>query len=336
MVKKTIVIAEAGVNHNGSLSLAKELIDIAAKAGCDYVKFQTFLAEHQVTKFAKKADYQLKKTGDSESQFEMLKKLELSNEMHLDLMAYADLKGIKFLSTAFDLPSLNLLIELGQQLFKIPSGDITNLPLLERIGSLNKDIILSTGMSNLEEVDLAIKTLCNFGAAKEKISLMHCTSEYPAPFRDVNLKAIATMRNCFEMPVGYSDHTLGIEISLAAVALGATIIEKHITVDKSLSGPDHAASIEFPDLKMLVESIRNIDIAIGDGVKRVAESEFKNRLGARKSICAKTAIKKGDLFGINNIDVKRPGGGISPMFWYDFVGRVSSRDYEADEYIQYD
>lgn len=331
MVKSTVVIAEAGVNHNGSLSLAKELIDIAAESGCDYVKFQTFLAEYQVTSDAPKANYQLKKTSIAESQYEMLKRLELSYEMHLDLIAYSTAKNVKFLSTAFDLPSVDMLVKLGQQIFKIPSGDITNLPLLEKIGGLNKEIILSTGMSDLQEINDAIRVLCGSGAQRDKISLLHCTSEYPAPFPDVNLRAMNTIGDHFNMPIGYSDHTSGVEISLAAVALGATIIEKHITSDKTLSGPDHAASIEFDDLKKLVQSIRNIDVALGDGVKRVTISELSNRLMARKSLYAKIPIKKGDVFNEDNIAIKRPGVGISPMKLHEIIGQRAIKNYAVDE-----
>lgn len=329
-----IVIAEAGVNHNGSLKMAKELIRIAADANADYVKFQTFNSKLVVTESADKADYQIKNTGVKESQLEMISKLELSHRDHHELIGHAKQCGIKFISTAFDLPSVDFLRELDCELFKIPSGEITNLPYLRHVGACGKPIILSTGMSSLGEIENALKILEDSGTDREKITLLHCTSEYPAPLVDVNLRVIKTLQQAFGLNVGYSDHTEGIEVAIAAVALGATIVEKHFTLDKSLPGPDHKASVEPEELKSLVNALRNINIALGDGRKRVTTSELENIKVARKSLVAATGIKKGEHFTIKNITVKRPGVGINPMRYEEIVGRLAPRDFDKDDLIE--
>lgn len=329
-----IVIAEAGVNHNGSLKMAKELIRTAADANADYVKFQTFNSKLVVTESADKADYQIKNTGVKESQLEMISKLELSHRDHHELIEHAKQCGIKFISTAFDLPSVDFLRELDCELFKIPSGEITNLPYLRHVGACGKPIILSTGMSSLGEIENALKILEDSGTDREKITLLHCTSEYPAPLVDVNLRVIKTLQQAFGLNVGYSDHTEGIEVAIAAVALGATIVEKHFTLDKSLPGPDHKASVEPEELKSLVNALRNINIALGDGRKRVTTSELENIKVARKSLVAATGIKKGEHFTIKNITVKRPGVGINPMRYDEIIGRLAPRDFDKDDLIE--
>ena len=334
MNTKKIIIAEAGVNHNGSLDMAKQLINVAAEAGADYVKFQTFDSKLGVTSFANKADYQLKNTGKNESQLDMISKLELSRENHHVLIEYAKKCNIKLFSTAFDLPSIRFLNELNFGLFKIPSGEITNLPSLRLIGSYGKQIILSTGMSTLGEIEDALRILEDSGTNRTKITLLHCTTEYPAPFIDVNLRAIDTLREAFGIDVGYSDHTEGIEISIAAAAIGATIIEKHFTLDRSLPGPDHKASIEPNELSLLVSSIRRVESALGDGIKRVTASELKNVTVARKSLVANSTIKKGDIFSDLNIAVKRPGIGISPMRYDEVIGKSAIKNFEIDDLIE--
>ena len=331
---KKIIIAEAGVNHNGSLDMAKQLINVAAEAGADYVKFQTFDSKLGVTSFAKQADYQFKNTGKNESQLDMISKLELSHENHHVLIEYAKKCNIKLFSTAFDLPSIRFLNELNFGLFKIPSGEITNLPSLRLIGSYGKQIILSTGMSTLGEIEDALRILEDSGTNRTKITLLHCTTEYPAPFIDVNLRAINTLREAFGIDVGYSDHTEGIEISIAAAAIGATIIEKHFTLDRSLPGPDHKASIEPNELSLLVSSIRRVESALGDGIKRVTASELKNVTVARKSLVANSKIKKGDIFSDLNIAVKRPGTGISPMRYDEVIGKSAIKNFEIDDLIE--
>jgi N,N'-diacetyllegionaminate synthase len=335
MNNKTIVIAEAGVNHNGSLDIAKRLVEVASESGADYVKFQTFDSKLVVTSAAKQADYQIKNTGMGESQLDMISKLQLSHKDHYELLNHAKAFKIKLFSTAFDLPSVEFLKELNFGLFKIPSGEITNLPYLRLIGSYGEPIILSTGMAKLGEIEDALKVLEDSGTNRSKITLLHCTTEYPAPFVDVNLKAINTLREAFGVEVGYSDHTEGIEISLAAVALGATVIEKHFTLDKNLPGPDHKASLEPHELKLLVSSIRNVEASLGDGIKRTANSEFKNIEVIRKSLVAKCKIAKGELFTNLNITVKRPGVGISPMRYDELIGRCAIRDFEIDELIEF-
>jgi N,N'-diacetyllegionaminate synthase len=332
--KKTLIIAEAGVNHNGDIELAKKLIDVAAEAGADKVKFQTFSAERQVTPGAKKADYQKMTTGRAETQQAMLQRLELTPHMHEELIAHCIVRKIGFLSTGFDIESVNLLASLGQKLFKIPSGEITNLPYLRHIGKLRQEVILSTGMASLGEVEAAIDVLEVAGTPRSRISVLHCTTEYPTPMKDVNLRAMQTIRSAFNVRVGYSDHTLGIEVAVAAVAMGASIIEKHFTLDRSLPGPDHKASLEPDELRAMVSAIRDIDIALGDGVKRLTPGEVSNRLIARKSIVARRSIKAGEVFSNENITAKRPGTGVSPMRWDEVMGRLAKRDFEANELIE--
>ena len=331
-MKKVFIIAEAGVNHNGSIELAKKLIDKAAEAGADAVKFQSFKAENLVTKTAKKAEYQETATGIAESQFQMIKKLELDYEKHGELINYCQEKGIMFLSSSFDLDSIDLLHKLELEIFKIPSGEITNLPYLRKIGKLKKKVILSTGMSTLGDIEQALKILRENGT--DDITVLHCNTEYPTPMKDVNLNAMNTIRDAFKVEVGYSDHTLGIEIPIAAVALGATIIEKHFTLDKTMEGPDHRASLEPNELKAMVTAIRNIENAMGDGVKELTESESKNIKIARKSIVASKNIKKGEIFTEENLTVKRPGDGISPMNWDQVLGKIAKQDFKEDEKIE--
>lgn len=327
------IIAEAGINHNGSIVLAKKLIDVASEAEADAVKFQTFKAKNLTTKNSEKANYQKKSTEQSDSQFNMLKKLELSKEMHIELINYCKEKKIKFLSSPFDHDSINLLNELGLDIFKIPSGEITNLPYLRKIGKLNKKIFLSTGMSNMDEIRNASDILINSGTKKNNITILHANTEYPTPIGDVNLKAMITIGNNLDLKFGYSDHTLGIEIDIAAVAMGASCIEKHFTLDCNMEGPDHKASLEPDQLKKMVKSIRNIELAMGSGIKKPSESEKKNIKIVRKSIVAKTIIKKGEIFNENNITIKRPGSGISPMRWDDVLGTTATKDYTEDELI---
>ncbi|ARU59560.1 N-acetylneuraminate synthase [Oleiphilus messinensis] len=336
MYKKTLIIAEAGVNHNGDIELAKKLIDIAAEAGADVVKFQTFIAENVISKNAVKAEYQTNNTGTSESQLDMVKKLELSFDDFVLLKSYAEEKGIEFLSTPFDLESISFLDNLGVRLFKIPSGEITNLPYLEQIAARNKEIILSTGMASMAEIDAAVKVLVNSGTARDKISILHCTTEYPAPFSDVNLRAMQSIRDAFNLSVGYSDHTSGIEVAIAAVSLGAEIIEKHFTLDKTMEGPDHKASLDPLELKAMVHGIRNVEAALGTGVKAPAESEKKNIPIARKSIHLKQQLDKGHVLTENDLIMKRPGDGISPMEYKRLIGCILRRDCIADHQLEYE
>ena len=329
-----IIIAEAGVNHNGSMESAKKLVDVAADAGADYVKFQTFKADTLVTQSAEKAEYQKILTDKSESQFEMIKKLELDKSAHDELIKHCEKKGIRFLSTAFDHDSIELLADLNIPLYKIPSGEITNLPYLRHIGRMGKPIILSTGMSTLEEVQKALNVLLESGAEKEKITILHCNTEYPTPMEDVNLKAMLTIREELGVNIGYSDHTLGIEVPIAAVAMGATVIEKHFTLDRTLTGPDHAASLEPHELKSMVTAIRNIKKAMGDGIKKPSPSETRNIPIARKSIVAKKPIKKGERYSEENITVKRPGTGISPIEWDNIINQKSIKDFIIDDLIE--
>lgn len=334
MTFPTYIIAEAGVNHNGDIELAKQLIDVAADAGADAVKFQTFKADTLVTRNAKKADYQSQNTGTTESQYEMLRKLELSVEMHRDLIAHCAKRNIVFLSTGFDIQSIDLLVSLGQSLLKVPSGEITNLPYLRHIGQLGKPVILSTGMSTMGDIEAAISVLEQSGTTRKNIIVLHCTTEYPTPMTEVNLRAMQSINNAFGVSVGYSDHTSGIEVAIAATAMGATVIEKHFTLNRSLPGPDHKASLEPLELKAMVTSIRNIELALGDGIKRLTASELKNKPIARKSLVASKPIKTGELFSAQNLTAKRPGTGISPMRWDEVVGKVASRDYSVDELIE--
>ena len=328
-----IIIAEAGVNHNGSIPMAKEMIDVAADAGADLVKFQTFTAEKLVIKTAKKADYQKNSSDQTESQFQMIKKLELSRNDHEILLEHCNKNNIQFLSTPFDLQSIDLLDEINIPFFKIPSGEITNLPYLRHIGGIGKPVVISTGMATISEVKNAMSILLDAGIKQNDITVLHCNSEYPSPMKDVNLKAMQTLENELGVKVGYSDHTLGIEVSVAAVAMGAKVIEKHFTLDRNLYGPDHGASLEPSELKEMISAIRNIESALGDGVKKPSQSEIKNLLIARKSIVSKRPIKKGELFSEENLTVKRPGNGISPMKWDEILGSVSIRDYLKDELI---
>ncbi len=331
---KTLIIAEAGVNHNGNFEIAKQLVDKAVEAGADIVKFQTCKAENVISRYADKAEYQKVTTGEADSQLDMVRKLMLTYEEYGQLKEYCDEKGIGFLSTAFDLPSVDYLHSIGMKMWKIPSGEITNLPLLIKIAELHEPIIMSTGMSELYEVDNAVRVLKEHGASD--ITLLHCTTEYPAPYEDVNLKAMETMRYTFDLPVGYSDHTKGLEIPVAAVARGASVIEKHFTLDRNMEGPDHKASIEPDELKQMVSMIRHVEVAIGDGIKKVSPSEEKNQAIARKSIIAKTAIKAGDVFTEENITTKRPGSGINPMRWFEILGKKAKHDYEEDYLIEED
>ncbi|NBV71343.1 MAG: N-acetylneuraminate synthase [Burkholderiaceae bacterium] len=334
MNNKTLIIAEAGVNHNGDISLAKKLIDIAAQAGADIVKFQTFNADRIVTRTAKKANYQIKSTDSGESQHDMLNRLELTEAMHLELIAHCEMRNIDFLSTGFDIESIDLLSNLGIECFKIPSGEITNLPYLRHIGQLNKKIILSTGMSTLDDIESAIDILEHAGTPRTKITVLHCTTEYPTPMVDVNLRAMQSIHIAFGTVVGYSDHTQGIEVSIAAVALGAAVIEKHFTLNRNLPGPDHQASLEPEELNAMVKAIRNIELALGDGIKRLTPSEIRNISTVRKSLVARRAIKAGEIFTAENVTTKRPGTGISPMKWDKVLGKTAQRNFSLDELIQ--
>lgn len=332
----TIIIAEAGVNHNGSLERAKQLVLKAKEAGVDYIKFQTFKASKLVTKSAKQAEYQQKNIGNGEdSQYQMLKKLELSPEEHQILIDYCKELGIKFFSTAFDFDSIEYLHSLNLGLWKVPSGEVTNYPFLKRIAAYNEKTILSTGMCDMQDVRNAAEALYKNGLSKENLILLHCNTEYPTPFEDVNLKAMDALRKEFGVEVGYSDHTKGIEVPIAAVALGATVIEKHFTLDRTLPGPDHKASLEPDELKAMVSAIRNIEKAVaGDGTKHVSESEKKNIAIARKSIVAARDIKAGEIYTEENLTVKRPGSGISPMRWEEVLGLKAKKDFNEDELIE--
>ena len=334
MTSRTLIIAEAGVNHNGDLVLAKQLIDVAAEAGVDLVKFQTFNANRQVTRTAKKADYQTQTTGSGESQQEMLRRLELTEAQHMELIAHCSVRNIGFFSTGFDIESVDLLMSLGQDYFKIPSGEITNLPYLRHIGQLGKAVICSTGMSTLGEIEAAIDVLEKAGTPRAIITVLHCTTEYPTSMAEVNLHAMQSIHTAFGVAVGYSDHTSGIEVAIAAVAMGASVIEKHFTLDRNLPGPDHKASLEPEELKAMVAAIRNIEVALGDGIKRLTPSEARNKPVARKSLVASHAIQAGEVFSAQNITTKRPGTGISPMRWDEVMGHVASRDFAADELIE--
>ncbi|MFA5156146.1 MAG: N-acetylneuraminate synthase [Candidatus Omnitrophota bacterium] len=330
---RTFIIAEAGVNHNGSIRMAKKMIDVAAAAGVDAVKFQTFQAALLASKFAPKAEYQLKTTQQNESQFQMLKKLELSAGAHKELIAHCKKSGVIFLSTPFDLESIDLLNSLGLMILKIPSGEIINLPYLRKIGSLKKKIILSTGMADLFEVKRALSILMQSGTPKQQITVLHCHTDYPTAYKDVNLLAMLSIKNRFKINIGYSDHTPGIEIAIAAVALGAKVIEKHFTLDRTMNGPDHRASLEPDELAAMVAAIRNLEKAMGNGIKRPTASEIKNKTVARKSLIAARYIQKGEKFTVGNLTVKRPGFGISPMDWDRVLGKTAKKDFMADELI---
>lgn len=331
-MKRTLIIAEAGVNHNGDINIAKKLVDAATDAGVDYVKFQTFKADKLVNKVAKQADYQIENTGVVESQYQMLKRLELTDENHHILIDYCDKKGMKFLSTAFDFESIEFLKD-KLDFYKIPSGEITNLPYLIKVAKLKLPIVMSTGMANMQEVKETLAVLIAHGINKEDVTILHCNTEYPTPMKDVNLLAMKTIEKELGVEIGYSDHTLGIEIPIAAVTLGATVIEKHFTIDKTMEGPDHKASLEPNELKAMVAGIRAIELAMGNGIKTPSESEQKNIKVARKSLVALTDIKEGEVFNESNITVKRPGTGISPMKWNEVLGSRASRNYKANELL---
>lgn len=329
---KVLIIAEAGVNHNGSVEIAKKLVDAAKAAGADIVKFQTSKPKNIISKFAQKAEYQKKNTGADESQLDMIKKISLSYDAHKEICEYCKKVGIQYLSTPFDLDSIDFLAELGCNIWKIPSGEVVDLPQLEKIAKRNEKVILSTGMCTMDEVRAAVKVLKDNGAGE--ITLLHCTTQYPAEFEDVNLKAMLSLRDEFGCKIGYSDHTRGIEVPIAAVAMGATVIEKHFTLDRNMIGPDHKASLEPDELAAMVKSIRNIEVAMGDGNKQPKPVEIGNKAVARKSITAKRAIKKGEILTEECITTKRPGTGISPMQWYEVLGTVAIRDFEEDEMIE--
>ena len=332
--KKVFIIAEAGVNHNGSIDLAKKLIDVASNARVDAVKFQTFKADNLVSKDAKKAKYQAENMDDGDSsQYNMLKKLELDIDTHKELISYSSTKNIMFLSTPFDLESIKLLHDLNLQIFKIPSGEITNLPYLREIGKLKKQVILSTGMSTMQEIKDALEILLQAGTKKDNITILHANTMYPTPMEDVNLNAMLNIGKTFDIAYGYSDHTLGIEIPTASVTLGASVIEKHFTLDKTMQGPDHKASLEPDQLKAMVKAIRNIELALGDGIKKPSNSEIPNINIVRKSIVASKPIKKGDTFTKDNLSIKRPAGGINPMRWDEVIGSIANKDYKEDESI---
>jgi N,N'-diacetyllegionaminate synthase len=333
MISHTLIIAEAGVNHNGDIAIALRLIDEAAAAGADAVKFQSFFTDQLVVVGARKAAYQTKTGEAGETQYGLLKRLELSPGDQRRLSDHCREKKILFMSSPFDLESIDLLSELGVAILKIPSGEITNLPYLRKIGALKKKIILSTGMATLEEIRTAMEILIDRGTAKEDITILHCNTEYPTPMADVNLSAMLTIKKSLDVAVGYSDHTLGIEIPIAAVALGAAVIEKHFTLDKNMPGPDHASSLDPSGLKAMVCAIRNIEKALGDGVKKPSPSEGKNMAVARKSIVARRGISKGERFTAENITVKRPGDGLSPMMWDSVIGKKAARDFKENERI---
>lgn len=331
---KTLIIAEAGVNHNGDLALARRLVDVAAAAQADMVKFQTFSAERLVTPAARKAGYQAQTSGADETQGAMLSRLELTREDHEALVAHCRTSGIQFFSTGFDIESVDLLVALGLKRFKIPSGEITNLPYLRHVGRLGGPVILSTGMATMDDIGAALTVLEAAGTPRDHITVLHCTTDYPAPLADVNLRAMLAIRDTFGVAVGYSDHTAGIEVAIAAVALGATVIEKHFTLDRSLPGPDHQASLEPDELEAMVKAIRNIETALGDGIKSPTATEVKNREAARKSLVASRAIQAGEMFSESNLAVKRPGTGLSPMRWDDVVGRTAPRSFMPNEAIE--
>lgn len=334
MNHRTLIIAEAGVNHNGDINLAFKLVDAAARAGADMVKFQTFSAQNLVTRGARKAAYQKLQTQSDENQFDMLRRLELDEHAHRLLQAHCQTRSIGFLSTGFDIESVNLLLQLGVEWLKIPSGEITNLPYLRHIGGAGKQVILSTGMANMDETGQAIAALEASGTPRSAITVLHCTTEYPAPMLSVNLQSMVTLRDTFGVRVGYSDHTQGVEVSIAAVALGACVIEKHFTLDRGLPGPDHQASLHPDELASMVSSIRNVEVALGDGVKRASEVEIDNRVVARKSLVALRPIRCGECFSVDNVTSKRPGIGLSPMLWDEVMGKAAPRDFEVDEMIE--
>lgn len=326
-----IIIAEAGVNHNGNIKLAKEMVNKAKEAGADYIKFQTFKPKLLVSRYASKAEYQKKTTDESQTQLQMLEKMTLNYEDFVELKSYCEHIGIGFISTPFDLESIDFLESLNMDFWKIPSGEVTNLPYLESIGKTGRKVILSTGMCEIEEIYEALNILEKSGSGD--ITILHCNTDYPTDYNDVNLLAMHHIAKEFNKPIGYSDHTIGIEIPIAAVALGATVIEKHFTLDKNMDGPDHKASLNPIELKDMITSIRNTEKGLGDGIKKRTMSEQRNCIAARKSIVAKTNIEKGETFTIDNITIKRPGNGISAMLWYEVLGKVASHEYKEDELI---
>lgn len=328
------MIAEAGVNHGGDLGRARELVAMAAEAGADIVKFQSFVTGRSITRDAPKADYQLATTGATESQYEMVRRLELSRSDHEVLVEDCRRLGIEFLSTAFDAESFDLLLGLGIRRVKVASGELTNLPMLRRFGAAGLPLLVSTGMADLDEIAAALAALESAGTTRDRVTLLHCTTEYPAPFDEVNLRAMRTLAETFGTAVGYSDHTTGIAVPIAAAALGATVIEKHVTVDRSLPGPDHRASLEPAELAAMIGAIRSVEAALGDGVKRPTASELRNRAVARKSLVAARRIRAGETFGPDDLATKRPGTGLSPMLWDEVVGRRATRDYAPDEMIE--
>jgi N,N'-diacetyllegionaminate synthase len=333
MVNRCLIIAEAGVNHNGDINLAKRLVDVAAAAGADFVKFQSFNAMRLAIRSAPKADYQIRNDDQNRSQFTMLSQLELSAEMHEVLVAHCRSRSIGFLSSAFDIESLNFISSIGATLFKIPSGEITNLPYLRCVATFGKPLILSTGMATLGEIEAALDALEAAGTSRSNITVLHCNTEYPTPIMDVKLRVLDSLRNALGVAVGYSDHTLGIEVAIAAVSLGATVIEKHITLDRNLPGPDHKASLEPDEFAEMVRAIRNVEKALGDGIKRPSPSEIKNKLVVRKSLVALKPIRAGEPFTPTNVTVKRPGTGLSPMRWDEVMGQIATRDFDCDELL---
>lgn len=337
MTHHTLIIAEAGVNHNGSLHLAKQLVDMAADAGADIIKFQTFRSEKLVSRNARQADYQKRNIGASQqddSQLSMLRKLELSPSDHLEIIQHCRQRNIRFFSTAFDLESIEFLHDLHLGLWKVPSGEVTNYPYLRKVASFGEEVILSTGMCEMNDIEAALEVLLDNGLHKEQITLLHCNTDYPTPYEDVNLRAMIEIRNRFDVSVGYSDHTRGIEVPIAAVAMGASVIEKHFTLDRNMEGPDHKASLEPDELKAMVNAIRNVESALGDGHKTISPSERKNMAVARKSIVAATRIKAGELLSEQNLTVKRPGSGISPMRWNEVIGQKAKHDFNEDDLIE--
>lgn len=332
----TLIIAEAGVNHNGSIDIARQLVDKAVEAGVDIIKFQTFKAEKLVSKSAKQAEYQKKNIGSTsdDSQYNMLKKLELSEQDHQELMTYCKERGIQFFSTAFDLESIDYLHSLNLGLWKIPSGEITNYPYIKKIAQYHEPVILSTGMCEMDDISAAMDVLCKNGVERSQITILHCNTEYPTPYKDVNLLAMQQIKKEYQVSVGYSDHTKGIEVPIAAVALGASVIEKHFTLDRNMEGPDHKASLEPEELKAMVSAIRHIEQALGNGHKQISESERKNIAIARKSIVAACSIKKGEMLTEQNLTVKRPGTGISPMRWEEVIGTKAIKDFAEEDLIE--
>jgi len=332
-MKSVFIIAEAGVNHNASLERAHQLIEAAAKSGVDAIKFQTAVIEEEVSEKSELVDYQKNNTENYKNQLELAKKIHLPNNVWQELKVHAEQLGLKFMSSAFSVAGVSILADLGMEIYKIPSGEVTNLPYLRKVAKVAKEVILSTGMANLKEIEDALNILQKEGLPKENIIVLHCNTEYPTPFSDVNLKAMLHIKDELGVKIGYSDHTIGIEVPVAAVSLGARVIEKHFTIDKTLPGPDHKASLEPGELKSMVSAIRNIELALGNGFKEPSESEIKNMKLVRKSIVAKKEIQKGEIFSESNLSVKRPGTGISPMVWDNVIGKISKHHFNKDDQI---